>query len=64
VRRTPGGRWVPARPPKPEPREPTALENMQAICRAGLAAGAEMPWWYPLMSFEAAVGRASLRDQT
>jgi len=32
-----------------------------AVCREAMAAGIMMPWWYPLMHFEAAVGREVLR---
>ena len=57
------GRWQPDTPKSSPDGECTKLEWAQALCRQGLAAGIEMPWWYPLMSFEAAVGRAQLERE-
>lgn len=60
-RQTASGRWVPAKPPKSTPDgDDTELATLQASCRDALAAGVELPWWYPLMSFQAAVGRLVL----
>ena len=61
MRQTESGRWVPDKPQKPGPDELTETGHAQAQCRRALAAGIEMPWWYPIMSFEAAVGRSVLR---
>jgi hypothetical protein len=65
VRQTESGRWVPDKPDKPA--EPSAYEehlaSLQALARQCIADGMEMPWWYPLFSFEAAVGRDTLRRQ-
>ena len=61
MRQTKSGRWVPEKPQKSSPDgDNTELAALQAVCRDAIATGIVMPWWYPLMHFEAAVGRAAL----
>ena len=69
MHKTKSGRWQPDKP-KPVPvssadGNDTELAGLQAYCRQALEAGIQMPWWYPLMHFQAAVGRLELdkRDQ-
>jgi hypothetical protein len=67
VRQTASGRWMPAKLQQPERQksspdgDDTELASLQAYVREAIAAGVVMPWWYPLMSFEAAIGREALR---
>ena len=51
------GRYVPPKEPEPQ-AEPVPLYQQYGIDLAD-----PMPWWYPLMHFEAAVGRAHLREK-
>lgn len=51
------GRWVPDAEPKPTP--PVPLYQ-----RYGIDLSVPLPWWYPLMHFEAAVGRQALRKRS
>jgi hypothetical protein len=62
MRQTKSGRWVPDKPPEPSAHD-EHLANLQALARQCIAAGAEMPWWYPLLSFQAAVGRTVLESE-
>ena len=59
MHQTASGRWVPDKPPVSSPNGDDT--GLMAVCREAMAAGIMMPWWYPLMHFEAAVGREVLR---
>jgi len=60
MRQTASGRWM---PDKPEPEPDRDDTGVAAVCRAAITAGVVLPWWYPLMHFQAAVGRAALEHE-
>lgn len=66
MHKTKTGRWQPDTPKKPAKSTPdgddTELAALQAYVRSAMERGVFMPLWYPVMHFEAAVGRLALRE--